>query len=249
MAAFPALLLVHGFPLDGRMWRSQVEALSHMRRVLTPDLPGHGIDSSDPESSMDAMAESLARFLDREGIKQVDLGGFSMGGYVCFAFLRLFPGRVRSLALVDTRSGADTETGRAGRDAMMAAVRDRGAVAPAESMLPGMFTAEVDALVLAETGGWMVETSREALVADLAAMRDRVDSTPDLPGITVPTLVVVGDQDPITPVAESEAMAAAIPGARLVVVPGAAHLSPVQRPDAVSAALRQHLEAVATVTT
>ena len=242
MAAEDVLLLVHGFPVDGRMWGAQVGGLADVRRVLAPDLDGHGGRRGEtPGRTVDEIAQGLARRLDADGIGEVDLGGFSMGGYVAFAFLRLFPERVRSLALVDTKAGADTEAGRDGRNNLIAAIKERGAAAPAEAMLPKMFTEAVASALRAEVEGWMFDQPAATLEADVAAMRDRPDSTPGLAGIRVPTLILVGDQDGITPPTEAEAMAGAIPGARLVTVSGAAHLAPVEKPDEVTAALREHL--------
>jgi 3-oxoadipate enol-lactonase len=239
-----ALVLVHGYPLDGRMWRRQVEDLSDIRSVMAPDLDGHGAARGrPPATNMDAIAQQLARELDAAGIDAVDLGGLSMGGYVCFAFFRLFPERVRSLILVDTRAGADSDAGRQGRDEMATKVRQDGASVAAEAMLPTMFTPEVAPEVRAEAERIMIDQPPESLAADLMAMRDRPDSTPTLAQISVPTLIVVGANDEVTPPSESDAMAGAISGASLVVVPQAAHLSPMQQPDAVSRAIREHLGA------
>lgn len=242
MAPEAVLLLVHGFPLDGRMWEAQVEGLADIRRVIAPDLDGHGSRRDDaPGRSMDEIARALAARLDAEGVDAVDLGGFSMGGYVVLAFRRLFPERVRSLALIDTRAGADSDAGREGRNTMAAGIRERGAVVAAEAMLPKMFTDAIDQDVKVETERWMLDQPPASLEADLMAMRDRPDSTPDLPGIDVPTVVIVGAVDAVTPPSEAEAMAAAIPNSKLVVVSGAAHLSPVERAADVTAALRAHL--------
>ena len=238
----PVLLLVHGFPLDSRMWLHQVEGLSRTRRVMTPDLDGHGrARDRQPSDTIDGLARQLARHMDDARVQTVDLGGLSMGGYICFAFLRLFRERVRSLVLVDTKAAADTEEGRAGRDALAGRIRAEGAAAAAEVMLPKMLTPTAGEKLRGWVHHMMLEQPPDALVADLVAMRDRPDSTPDLARIAVPTLVLVGDADEIAPPAEAEAMASAIPDARLVVVPGAAHLSPVERADDVNAAIRDHL--------
>lgn len=238
----PVLLLVHGFPLDARMWQGQVDGLGDIRRVLAPDLDGHGAARGRPPSSSVAdMARQLARHLDEEGVEAVDLGGLSMGGYVCFAFYRLFPHMVRSLALIDTRAAADSDAGREGRDQMAAEIRDRGSLVAADAMLPKMFTEDAPEAVRLEAQGWMLESPPEALISDLMAMRDRPNSTELLPSIDVPTVVIVGDKDPVTPPAEAEAMAAAIPGARLERIANAAHLAPVERPGDVNRALRAHL--------
>jgi pimeloyl-ACP methyl ester carboxylesterase len=190
---------------------------------------------------MDNLARQLAHRLDEAGVGAVDLGGFSMGGYICFAFLRLYPERVRSLALVDTRAAADTDAGKEGRDALAARIAERGAVAATDAMLPKMFTSNVDQGIRSLAQQIMLEQPPASLIADVHAMRDRPDSTPLLPEIRLPAVVVVGDADEVTPAAEAEAMASAIPGARLVTVTGAAHLSPIERPADVSQALRDHL--------
>src|SRR5258708_4241676 len=136
----PALVLVHGFPLDGRMWREQVAALSDIRQVIAPDLPGHGENpSGSPLGSMDALAESLGALLDGQGLGAVDLAGFSMGGYVALAFCARFPDRVRSMALIDSRTAPDSDAGRAGRDQLAAAIAARGPEPAPDPTLPHMF--------------------------------------------------------------------------------------------------------------
>lgn len=238
----PALLLVHGFPLDGRMWREQVAALSDIRRVLAPNLAGHGENpSGSPLGSMDALAESLGALLDDEGIGTVDLAGFSMGGYVALAFCRAFPDRVRSLALVDSRTAPDSDAGRAGRDQLAAAIDERGAEAAVDAMLPKMFTDGVAPQLRDEVREWMLAQAPSALVADVTAMRDRIDSGDTLSGLSVPVLVVAGAEDTIIPVAEAETIAGAATHGSLVVVDGASHLAPLEQPGAVTDALRGHL--------
>ena len=237
------LLLVHGFPLDGRMWRRQVEGLSSGDLiVLAPHLPGHGASPvGNPETSMDGIARALANRLDEEGVPRVHLGGFSMGGYVALAFTRLFPERVQSLILVDTKATADTDAGRAGRDEMAAKIREGGSRVAVEAMLPKMFTEGVDAAARAEIEQVMLAQPPGALVADLAAMRDRPDSTPGLAAIKAPVLVIVGEEDGITPPSDAQAIVDAVPGAKLVTVPGAAHLAPVEQASAVNEAIKSFI--------
>jgi len=238
----PVLLLIHGFPLDSRMWRRQVDALSTDLRVIAPDLDGHGISpAGSPGHSIDEIARSLAARLDSAAVSQVHLGGFSMGGYVALAFIRLFPDRVLSLALVDTRANADNQAGREGRDDLAARIREQGPSAAALAMLSRMFTDAVDEAVRAETEGWMLAQPAETLVADLAALRDRPDATPGLAAIEVPALVIVGDHDALTPPDAAQVLADGIPNARLVTISGAAHLTPVEQPDQVNAALRDFM--------
>ena len=144
MAEKQVVLLIHGFPVDGRMWKEQVEALGSDFQVIAPDLDGHGASpAGSPARSVDEIARSLAARLDAADIGAVHVGGFSMGGYVALAFIRLFPGRVLSLVLVDTRANADDEAGREGRDRMIAAIQQDGPSAAAQAMLPRMFTDDV----------------------------------------------------------------------------------------------------------
>ena len=232
------LLLVHGFPLDGRMWGELASAATGVDRVLNPSLAGHaGGAAAAPATTVDGMARELAGLLDAEGVDAVHLGGFSMGGYVCFAFWRLFPERVRSLLFVDTRAGADSEEGKQGRDALAARVRAEGASAAADAMVPKLLSEAAPEEMRDQVRGWVMEQPVEAVVADLQALRDRPDSRADLAGIGVPALVVCGSADVLTPPAESELMASSIPGAELVMIERAGHLSPVEQSGAVAGAI------------
>ncbi len=236
----PAVILLHGYPLDGAMWSGVARALSTQFRVLKPDLPGRGNTEAPAPGSIEGYADFLETIVESlEG--PVGLAGFSFGGYISLAFLKRRPERVRALALVDTRASADDDAGRTKRDETIAAVREKG-VAPLLEAMPGKLLSpeslarkdlveRVERIISRQTA--------ETVQADLAAMRDRPDSTGLLPGISIPTLVVVGERDVLTPPADSEAMAAAIPGARLVTIPGAGHLTPMERPKAVSQALAE----------
>src|SRR5258708_14951221 len=203
----PALVLVHGCPVDGRRWREQVQALSDIRQVIAPDLLGHGENpSGSPLGSMDALAESLGALLDGQGLGSVDLAGFSMGGYVALAFCARFPDRVRSLALIDSRTAPDNDAGRAGRDQLAAAIDERGAEAAADAMLPKMFTEGVPPQLRDEVRGWMLAQPPAALVADVVAMRGRRGSGDTLAALKVPLLVVAGAHHPILPVAQGQTL-------------------------------------------
>jgi pimeloyl-ACP methyl ester carboxylesterase len=224
------------------MWREQVSGLSDIRRVIAPDLDGHGVNpAGEPKRSMDEIARSLAEMLEAEGLSSVDLAGFSMGGYAALAFCRLFPDRVNSLALLDSRTASDSEEGQAGRDKMIAEIESRGSAAAADAMLPKMFTDEVPSGLRDEVEGWMIQQPAGALIADLLAMRDRSDSALTVAQLSVPLLDVAGLQDPIISVAEAEAIAETAVYGRLVVVDAASHLAPMEQPQAVNDALRKHL--------
>jgi pimeloyl-ACP methyl ester carboxylesterase len=234
----PAVILVHGYPLDGAMWSGVARALSTRFRVLKPDLPGRGNTEAAAPEGIEGYADFLETIVGSlEG--PVGLAGFSFGGYISLALMKRRPEKVRGLALVDTRASADDDAGRAKRDETIAAVHEKG-VAPVLEAMPGKLLSP-ESLArkdLVERVERIISRQKpETVEADLAAMRDRPDSTGFLREIRLPTLVVVGERDVLTPPADSDAMVAAIPGSRLVTIAGAGHLTPMERPKAVAEAL------------
>jgi pimeloyl-ACP methyl ester carboxylesterase len=243
----PALLLIHGFPLDRSMWGHQVATLARWRRIA-PDLRGCGF-SDVPEQgySMAAYAGDLVGLLDKLRIERAVVAGLSMGGYVAFEILRRHRERVMGLILMDTRADADTPDGRRGRDALIEVARSQGAAAVAEHLLPrllGRSTQRTQPQVVDQVREMARRTPVPGIVGALTAMRDRPDSTPDLGAIDVPTLVVVGEEDELTPPAVARAMTSAIPSAAMTTIPGAGHLAPLEAPTAVSRVIAEFLEAV-----
>jgi 3-oxoadipate enol-lactonase len=239
-----ALLLVHGFPLDRRLWAAQVGALANMTRVITPDLRGHGRSRVPPGSfTMEQHADDLAALLDHLRVRRAVVAGLSMGGYVAFAFWRRYPARVQALILADTRAEPDSEAARAGRDAAIVKVQQMGAAAYADEMLPRLLApgSLADAKITGAARKMMAEQPVAGMVGALGGLRNRADSRATLSTITVPTLVIAGNEDVITPPADAQAMAAAIPDARLAVIPGAGHLTPLENPRAFNAAVRKFL--------
>lgn len=238
----PPLLLLHGFPLDHRMWRDQIDALSARSQVIAPDLRGFGrTEIGNGAVTIERMADDLAGLLDELNITEpVVVAGFSMGGYVAFQFFRRYPDRVRGLVLCDTRALADSPEAAAGRRQTAAKVLDQGAGVTAEAMLPKMFspqTAETQPELVARTRRMMLSCPPAGIAAALNAMAARADARSLLPSIKVPTLVLVGELDAISSPAEMREMAEAIDGARYQVLPGAAHLTPMEKPAEVSAAI------------
>jgi 3-oxoadipate enol-lactonase len=238
------LLLVHGFPLDRRLWGAQVGALATMTRVITPDLRGHGKSQIVPGPfTMDQHADDLVALLDHLKIRRAVVAGLSMGGYVALAFWRRYPARVQGLILADTRAEPDSASVRAGRDAAMDRVQQTGAAAYADEMLPRLLAPDslVDGKIARAAQKIMAEQPVKGIVGALGGLQNRADSRATLATITVPTLVIAGNEDVITPPAEAQAMAAAIPGARFVVIPKAGHLSALENPRAFNAAVRAFL--------
>lgn len=252
------LLLLHAFPLSRRMWQPQVAGLADSCRLLVPDLPGFGGSLPWPAAAGDAaaacrmedMAAAAVARLDEAGVAAAVVCGLSMGGYVALALYEIFRERVRGLVLADTRAAADDEAGRGRRLESARAVESGGP--PALAALVALASSLVPRLIAPRTRtarrdlvAWLHREIAAAPPAGFAAaqrgMAERPDRTHLLPGIAVPTLVVVGEEDEITPPAESAILRDRIPGARLVTVAGAGHLSSLEQPEAWNAALREFL--------
>lgn len=243
------LFLIHGFPLDRTLWATQVRGLADIARVIAPDLRGFG-ESGLPSGAvtMDTYADDLRGLLDALGVKNAVIAGLSMGGYIAFAFYCKNAHRVRGLVLADTKAGPDSPEGKKGRDDNATLARAQGAGAVGDKMMPKMLTPKTAAAradIVNAARAMMARQSVEGVVRALEAMRDRPDSTPTLAEITVPTLVLTGAEDTLIPPKEAEAMRDAIRGARLVSIPGAAHLANFEQPDAFNAAVREFLKSLA----
>jgi len=233
--------------LDHTIWQDQMNSLDGYRRIA-PDLRGMGqSDAPDLGYGMNIYAADLAALLDALGIDDVVLCGLSMGGYVAFEFLRHWRARVRGLVLIDTRAEADTVEGRRARDAAAAMARERGAAAIADTMLPNMLApvTQRSADIVEKVRTMMANTPVAGIVGALAAMRDREGSETLLPTLAgIPTLVVAGEADTLTPPDQARIMAQAIPGAQLVLIPRAAHLPPVEQPAETTELLRRFLDSL-----
>ena len=242
------ILLVHGYPLNKSMWDSQVSILSADFRIIAPDLRGHG-ESEAPSGtySMDLLADDLLGLLDHLNIDQVVLLGFSMAGYAVFAFYRKYANRVRALVLADTRPQPDGEEAKQGRENTAQTALKEGVAGLAQNTAPRMLapsTAEQRPEVVERVQRIMASTSVNGYVGDLRGMAERPDSTATLSQITCPTLVLVGDQDPITPPADAQLMANTIRNAQLETIPNAAHLTPIEQPEAFNRAVRTFVAAL-----
>jgi 3-oxoadipate enol-lactonase len=240
----PPILFIHGFPLDRTLWRHQLATLSRWQRIAL-DLRGVGDSSAAGNYSIARYADDVVACLDALGAESAVVCGLSMGGYVLFELLRRHAGRVRAAVLCGTRPNADTEEGRRGRDDSAALARERGVEAVGARMLPRLLTERTQAEqpdVVEHYREMVSRWSVEGMAGALGAMRDRPDSTALLRAIRVPTLVLVGSEDAAAPVSVAEAMAAAIPGAQLALVPQAGHLAPLEQPLSASRALVEFLE-------
>ena len=241
------VVFVHGFPHHRKLWAPQVRALSGHSRVIALDLPGFGESDMPERFGIDAWADGLARFLDALGVERAIIAGLSMGGYITLAFWRLHRDRVIALVLADTRAGADTEEGKQKRRETIQLARREGPPAVARALLPGMVgksTREREPSVVATMRAMLESASVDSIVGACEAMMNRADATSALATIDVPTLIVVGEEDVLTPPKESQAMHAAISGSRLEIIPAAGHVSNVERPAAFNQVISEFLARV-----
>ncbi len=244
------VLFVHGFPFDHRQWDPQLEASPGSATMLAPDLRGLGASGGarEPERAhLSDYADDLAHWLDEVGWERAVVAGLSMGGYIAFAFLRRYPDRLLGLVLADTSPSADTEAVRTDRRTISERVAVEGMDIVVEDLLArvlGPTTRRSRPEVCARLSGMMSAAPIPGVLAALAAMAGRPDSTPILGSITVPTLVIVGEEDPLTPPTTAGTMASAIAGARLAVIPQAGHLPPLETPEAFNGVMGEFLAGV-----
>ena len=242
------VVLLHAFPFSADMWRPELERVPEGWHFFAPDLRGFGPDALPPartdKVTLDDMAEDVGLLLDHLEIETAVIGGLSMGGYVTFALFRTEPERFSGMILADTKAEADTPEGRDGRQKMIQVAHARGASGVADAMLPKLLgaTSKTRRPALVPQIRHMIESQRvESLVAAIEAMMARPDSTPDLPRISCPALVVVGDEDELTPPADAGRMQNHISRSRLVVLPEAGHLSNLESPDGFTLAMSDFL--------
>ncbi|GJL52904.1 MAG: alpha/beta hydrolase [Nitrospirales bacterium] len=239
------LVFLHAFPLSQLMWEPQVETLSKQYRVITIDLRGHGeSDTFLWNFTLEDYAKDVYELLRHLNVQQATFIGLSMGGYVLFAYYRLFPNMVKTLVLADTRAQADNEEGKAGRLAMAQTAYKEGSATIADMMIPKLLSAktvEHREDLVKQVRSMILNNHSPGIVVDLMAMAARPDSTSLLSKITCPTLIIVGENDVATPPSESHYMAERISQATLVAIPDAGHLSNLEQPDAFNQALESFL--------
>jgi 3-oxoadipate enol-lactonase len=240
------VILLHAFPLSSRMWAPQADVLAGLRRVIAPDYPGFGRSPRPPaQPDMRYYAEQLGELLERLDLRRVVLGGLSMGGYVAFACLRLFPERVSALILANTRPEPDAEDAKETRRQTARRVAEEGVEILPELQMERLLapgTLKTNKGVVESVRGMILESSPDGVVAALGAMRERPDSTELLGKITVPTLVVGGSEDALSTPEVMASMAEKIPDSRHLTLPEAGHLSNLEVPKEFNAAVRRFLE-------
>lgn len=246
--AGPPVVLLHGFPLHRAMWHPQVAALRDRFSVITPDFRGFG-ESAVPGGALtvDDYAQDVLRLLDALGHERVILGGCSMGGYVAFRVVAQAPARISALLIADSRAEPDTDEGRQRRYAGIKRIETEGPAGFLEEFAANLVgpTTKAKRPAVVEAVRKIIGSPRpQSLTAAIAAVAARPDSRPLLGSIAAPALVVVGEEDTLTPPASAEVMAQGMPRARLVTIPAAGHLSNLEAPDAFNRATREFLLAL-----
>ncbi len=238
------VVFLHAFPLNRTMWDPQVTTLVAESRCIAIDFRGLGESRGNPPYTMDQYADDVAGVLDALHIERAVIVGCSMGGYVAFAFWRRHRHRVRGLVLADTRATADTPEATARRQELIELARTQGNTAVANAQIAGLVgktTREKRPDIYDAMHRLIAQAPTDGVIGALEAMIERPDSTDTCATIDVPTLVVVGDEDVLTPPKEARAMCASIRGSRLEVLQGAGHLSNVERPAAFNTVMSEFL--------
>jgi len=240
-----ALILIHGFPLSGTVWREQLDGLAEKFRLIAPDLRGFGKSAPyDIPYSMDLYADDTIMLMDHLGIETAAVCGMSMGGYVLLNMLERYPERVNAACFMVTKAGADDAEGRARRTALAEEIVKSGAkvVADAFSRIlfaPGSVARNPDMVL--RVHGIMEAASPEGLICGLMAMRDRSDYSERLGEIKVRALVIGAEEDLAIPVHESEKLAAGLHDATLCMIPDAGHMVMLEQAEAVNRAIAEFL--------
>jgi 3-oxoadipate enol-lactonase len=235
------LLLVHAFPLDARMWEPQLTTFADALPVVAPHLPGFGGSPAAGEAmTMDAAARRCLEALDEAGVDRAVVCGLSMGGYVTFALRNLAPERVIGLVLANTKAEADTSEGAAGRRTLAERLRSEGTGFLVDSP-PPLLREDPEPALFEHVRSMIADQPAEAIAAAALGMAERPDRTGELASIEVPTLVITSDGDRLIPAAVTAPMAEAIPGAELLTIPGAGHLSNLEAAGSFDEGLAGHL--------
>jgi 3-oxoadipate enol-lactonase len=244
----PAFIFVHGFPFNRSMWKSQMEALSEGWRVVACDIRGHGeSDIGEKPFSIGLFAQDLIGLMDALEIEKAVLCGLSMGGYIALNAVLSHPGRFDALVLSDTQCAADSPEGKEKRLEAIEAISKSGVESFADASLKNLFapgSLKREGAEIAAAREMITATAEETLIRSLRALREREESCSRLQEIAVPVLVMVGEQDGITPPAAARLMQEKIEGCRLAVIAQAGHLSNMENPDSFNKELKNFADAL-----
>jgi len=243
------LVLLHGYPFSSAIWHEQQQRLSDHYRVITPDLRGHG-QSPAPLGvyEMETMARDVFALLDSLRIEKAAIMGHSMGGYATLAAWRIAPERFLALGLIASHAAADSPERLRQRAQLVEQVSAQGSKPVADLMIPLVFAPGVpaDEPIVEQARNLILNTKPDGIIGTLKGMAARPDSTPILPSINVPALIMVGENDQLIPLSEADSMAAAMPNSTLVTIENAGHMPMLEQPQATTLAIRNFLGQLST---
>jgi len=242
------VVFIHGFPLNYRMWEPQLAALPSRYRAVAYDVRGHGESAhSDGQFTIEFLVDDLLGLMDYLSVDRAVLCGLSMGGYIALRAVECHPERFRGLILCDTRSEADTSEGKVKRSGTIAAVKERGVQSFADGFLKLILapvTIESKPVIVAKVKEMIVTNKQLGICGTLLALAARTDTTPALAGMDLPTLILVGEHDVLTPPTDAETMQSRLPRAELHVIPGAGHMSNLENPTIFNEKILEFLEKI-----
>lgn len=242
-----AIVLLHGYPLDGRVWDAVARPLAERYRVIVPDLRGFGRSKSDAAFTMTSLAEDVHALVEKLGAKPCVMGGLSMGGYVTLQYARRYPRELRGVMMINSKAEADNSEQKEAREAGIKLLKEKGMGPVAEQMLPKMVspgTLKRGGEPVERLKKIMLEQSPTAMQHALAAMRDRDDSRDFVHSIAEPVLIIAGVDDGIVPLKLSEELHRETERSELVILSDAGHMTPMEQPGKVVEAITRFMERV-----
>jgi pimeloyl-ACP methyl ester carboxylesterase len=240
----PVIIFIHGFPFNKSMWNGQLEALGSKYRCIALDLPGYGGSESADEISIENYADLLDEFMRLMQIDKAAICGLSMGGYIALRAIVKYPERFSRLILCDTQCIADTDEGRKKRFSTIEAIEKDGLLPFTEGFMKNLFTEknlQSNESYIHEIKTMMLSARAESVTATLKALAGRAETCSNLKDINIPVLVICGEEDKITPVQQAKFLSENIRGAKLKLIPDAAHLSNLEQPDVFNEAVREFM--------
>ena len=242
------VIFIHGFPFDKSMWAPQIASLPGNVRPITYDIRGHGqSELGSGYFSIEFLVDDLIALLDHLELDRAVVCGLSMGGYIALRAAERHPERIKAFVLCDTKSTADSDEARVGRAKSMQFMFTHGVDKFADTFAGAVFapaTIKQQPALVEQIKSTIRATDASTIAATLMALAARTDTTASLDQLTCPLLIIVGEQDALTPPSDSEAMLAAAPGATMIVIPDAAHLSNLENPESFNRALLGFLESI-----
>ncbi len=242
------VLFIHGFPFSKEMWRPQVEILKKEYYVITYDVRGHGkSDEGDGQYSVEYFVDDLIGLLDHLKLSSVVVVGLSMGGYIALRAIERHPDRFRALVLSDTRSESDNNEGKVKRANQAVNVKKEGSKNFADTFVKAVFyetTLSEKPEVVEFIRNIIAQTSPLAIAGTLLALAARTDTTPSLYNIKVPTLILVGHHDVLTPPSASHAMKEKISNAKLYVIRSSAHMANLENVEEFNGRVLEFLDSL-----